>query len=68
MIQCPIRRETEHSLQMGRSMLKSLRKIHRSLKVCKECQAGDDCELKQSFSDRINEAISEITAEWEQGL
>ncbi|RPI81982.1 MAG: hypothetical protein EHM41_19525 [Chloroflexi bacterium] len=68
MMQCPLRRETEHALQMGRNMLKALRKIHRSLKACKECPAGDDCELKQSFSDQVNEAISEISGEWEQGL
>jgi hypothetical protein len=62
---CPVRKEAESALQTGKSLMKALRRLHRSLKACRECPAGDDCPLKQSFSEQINEAVAEITAEWE---
>lgn len=62
---CPIRQDIDRSLRSGRTLLKEMRRLRRSLKTCEACEEEPECLQLQSIADRLNEMVTEINAEWE---
>jgi hypothetical protein len=65
---CLVKKETETVLASGKHTLKALRRLKKTIKACRDCPVSEDCLLKESIDEQVNEMVAEINAEWEVEL
>ncbi len=61
---CRLQEDAQRTAQMGRDFLKALHRLRRDLKKCRRCSASPDCPILANWNAQIDNAVSEIMAEW----
>jgi len=63
--ECPVQPYTVAVLSNVQELKRSLTKLRRSMRHCRDCIAGDQCAILQDFQAQFSTAISEVNAEWD---
>lgn len=61
---CPVIVNAEIALESAQNMNRAIRKLSKSLSLCKECENQDDCPVLRDIDSQISIALDEIMEEW----
>jgi hypothetical protein len=61
---CPVKAETRKIKNLGKEMLKSMRRLRISLQACEHCEIYEECTFRQEFNSTINQVVDEIVEGW----
>lgn len=64
---CPVREEASRAVELSGDLLKTLRKLRRSLRACDACSQVETCSLWQALHAAVDLAILEVNLEWGLG-
>jgi hypothetical protein len=62
---CPLERDSNHAIRHSHNLTTALRRLRRNLAACRHCPGGPDCPLRARFQMQVDEALMELTLEWE---
>ena len=63
---CPVLQDTHQIQGFSNDMTKTMRKLRRDLANCKRCTTYEDCQVLKEFNSMVQNAIDEVSAEWER--
>ncbi len=61
---CSLSTHVDDFVRKSQSLAVSVRKLRREFARCPTCAQYEACTLRESFRDRIREAVYDLTEEW----
>lgn len=61
---CPVLEQAEATRDAAAELRNAVSDLRVSLATCEDCALGGRCDVLKTFNAEINQAISEITEEW----
>ena len=61
---CPVRADTRKIQDLGKEMLKSMRRLRISLRACDHCDLVEECTFREEFNGIVNRVVDEILEGW----
>ena len=61
---CPIRKEVDKAKGLGAEIMRTMRRLRRSMAKCEVCPDLVDCPIRREFDEMIDGIITEINLEW----
>jgi hypothetical protein len=61
---CPVLQSAEQVRKSGDNLLRSMRRLRRSLNACQACPQQNECSFRLSFNTQVDAVIAELNEEW----
>jgi hypothetical protein len=63
-VNCPLFSEMQHITRTSADLVKSFRRLRRKLKLCNDCENGENCPVLAEFNSEVQSVVQAITEEW----
>jgi hypothetical protein len=61
---CPVAASTRQTVSLGKDLARSVRRLRRWMKLCRQCPYQQDCLFQQHIDQQINQAIDDVLRMW----
>ena len=61
---CPVIPHTKKVLSTSAQLRNDMKALRRAMKTCKDCPAGESCEILLRFEHDFKQALYQVTREW----
>jgi len=63
-MKCQVEIEAKLAADQATNLVKSLRKLRRTMRQCRDCPEGESCAFLIQFHNTIQNAIEQVVDEW----